>query len=380
MSESLGVGIIGSGLQAETWAACLARHVDGARLGPIWGGSSASELAERFGGRAVASAEMLVSDPDVGLVVVTTPNTSHVAYAGLALEAGRHVAVERPIAVSSAEADALRSAAESRGLLFTTLQTGRYYASTQAARAALDAGRIGEVRMAQLWWTGTSYPVDPENWRAQPDQGGVFLDVGEHAFDLVRWLVGADISTIHARIANFGGVPYPEPSAMAQLEFANGALGQAWITFEVPWPGLPRSACRVVLVGETGILDVDSYGESWLRRAAKLGRAPAEYLDTTDFGHTDLGSGVTWERLAAEEPGDSSVVARDDPRRLGKFAAQLQEIVDALAGRRAWPTQGRDGVLAIAAVEACRRSAASGMPEAVRVGSPGEPVTPPVSG
>ena len=123
----------------------------------------------------------------------------------------------------------------------------------------------------------------------RPDEGGVFLDVGEHAFDLMRWLVGADISTIDARIANFGGVPYPEPSAMAQLEFANGALGQAWITFEVPWPGLPRSACRVVLVGETGILDVDSYGESWLRRAAKLGRAPAEYLDTTDFGHTDLG-------------------------------------------------------------------------------------------
>jgi predicted dehydrogenase len=58
-------------------------------------------------------------------------------------------------------------------------------------------------------------------------------------------------------------------------------------------------------------------------------------------------------------------VARDDPRRLGKFAAQLQEIVDAIAGRAARPTQGRDGVLAIAAVEAARRSAASGQPEAV---------------
>jgi predicted dehydrogenase len=152
---------------------------------------------------------------------------------------------------------------------------------------------------------------------------------------------------------------------MAQLEFANGAIGQAWITFEAPWPGLPRSACRVVIMGESGILDVDSYGESWLRRAARLGRAPAQYLDTKDFGHADLGTGLNWERLAEEQPSDSSVVARDDIRRIGKFVVQLQEIVDALLGRRPWPLQGRDGVLAIAAVEAARRSAASGQPERV---------------
>ena len=234
--------------------------------------------------------------------------------------------------MSSADADALRSAAESRGLLFTTLQTGRYMASTQAARAAIDAGRIGGVRMASSAWTGTCYPVDPANWRARPDEGGVFLDVGEHAFDLIRWLMGADIVHDPRPDREFRWrSPYPEPSAMAQLEFANGALGQAWITFEVPWPGLPRSACRVVIVGETGILDVDSYGESWLRRAAKLGRAPAEYLDTTDFGHTDLG--IRASRGSGSRP-RSPAIRRSSrattSARLGKFVAQLQEIVDAL--------------------------------------------------
>jgi len=361
----VGVGIIGSGLQAETYAASLAGHVPGGRFVSIWGGSRAPDLAVRYDGAAAASAEAVAFDPGVQLVVVTTPNTSHARYVHLALDAGRHVAVERPIAPTAAEAIAMLRAAEARRLLFTTLQTGRYMAATLAAREALDAGRIGAVRMAQLAWTGTSYPVDPANWRARPEEGGVFLDVGEHAFDLIRWLVGADIERIDARIANFGGIEYPEPSVMAQLEFANGALGQAWITFEVPWPGLPRSACRVLLVGETGMLDVDSYGESWLRRAAKLGRAPAEYLETTDFGHVDLGTGARWERLAAEQPSDSSVVARDDLRRIGKYIVELREVVDALRGLRPWPTQGRDGVLAIAAVEACRRSAASGRPERV---------------
>jgi predicted dehydrogenase len=361
----LGIGIIASGLQAETYAACLAGHVTDARFTAIWGGSRADELAARYGARAVGSAQDLVDADDVDVVFITSPNTSHLEYGLQALDAGRHVAVERPIAVTARDAQRLANEATDRNLLFTTLQTGRYMHGPQAARAAIDAGRIGQPRMAQLVWTGTSYPIDPANWRARPAEGGVFLDVGEHAFDLVRWLMGADIERVHARVANFGGIEYPEPSAMVQLEFANGALGQAWISFEVPWPGLPRSACRVLVVGETGILDVDSYGESWLRRAAKLGRAPKEYLDTTDFGHADLGTGVEWVRLAEEQPGDSSVVARDDIRRIGKFVVQVQEIVDAVRGRRPWPTQGRDGVLAIATVEAARRSAASGQPERV---------------
>jgi predicted dehydrogenase len=373
VSNQLGVAIIGSGLQAETYAACLARHVKDAHLTTIWGGSHADELTRTWGGRAGASAQDAIGDPDVSLVIVTTPNSAHAEYARQALALGRHVAVERPIAPTAVEAAALRDLAADRELLFTTLQTGRYLAGPRAASAALEAGHLGPVQMLQLWWTGTSYPVDPTNWRADPGEGGLFLDVGEHAFDLLAWLAGSAIARVDARIANFGGTEAAEPSAMVQLEFESGALGQAWITFEVPWPGLPRSACRAVVIAQRGILDVDSYGDSWLRRAARLGRAPAEYLDATDFGHADLGTGSSWQRLAAEEPGDSSAVARDDPRRLGKFAVQLQEIADALAGRRPWPSQGHDGVLAIATVEACRRSAASGLPERVDPRASGTP-------
>src|SRR4051794_32655109 len=81
--EGIGVAIRGSGLQAEAYAACLARHVEGAHLATIWGGSHAPELATAWGGRATASAEEAVADPDVGLVIVTTPNTSHAEYVRL---------------------------------------------------------------------------------------------------------------------------------------------------------------------------------------------------------------------------------------------------------------------------------------------------------
>jgi predicted dehydrogenase len=307
----------------------------------------------------------VVSHPDVDLVIVATPNTSHPQYGAMAIEAGRHVAIERPIAVTAGDAAALERAAADRSLLFTTLQTGRNVSAAQAARTALDAGRIGAVRMAQLHWTGTSYPIAPGTWRAKPDEGGLFLDAGEHAFDLLAWLVGAPIDRVSARIANFRGDDTVEPSVLAQLEFANGALGQLWMTFEVPWPGLPKTACRVLLIGEAGILDVDSYGDTWLRRAARLGKAPASYLESTDYGHADLGTGDRWERLVDEKPSDSSAVAVHDLRRIGKFILHLREIVDGLLGRGPWPTEGHDGVRAIAAVEACRRSSASGQPERV---------------
>ena len=361
----IGVGIIGSGVQGETYAASLAGHVPDARFVSIWGGSRAEELAERWRGRAAASAEDVVSDPDVDLVIVTTPNTSHDRFARLALEAGKHVAIERPIAVSAAEAASLERAAADRNLLFTTLQTGRNVAAAQAARAALDQGRIGAVRMVQLHWTGTGYPITPGSWRSRPEEGGIFLDAGEHAFDLLAWLVGAPIDRVNARVENFRGDDAVEPTVMAQLEFASGAIGQLWMSFEVPWPGLAKTACRVLLIGETGILDVDSYGETWLRRAAKLGKAPASYLESTDYGHADLGTGDRWERLVDEKPSDSSAVAVHDLRRIGKFILHLNEIVDGLLSRGPWPTEGHDGVRAIAAVEACRRSSASGMPERV---------------
>jgi predicted dehydrogenase len=364
VSAGIGVGIIGSGLQAETYAASLAGHVPDARFVAIWGGSRAPELAAAWGGEAVGSAEAVVDHPDVDLVIVTTPNASHPQYGHLALDAGRHVAMERPIAATAADAAALEQHAAERGLLFTTLQTGRNVAAAQAAKRALEAGAIGAVRMAQLHWTGTSYPVDRSNWRARPEHGGLFLDVGEHAFDLLAWLIGAEIERVHARVTDFAGQGR-ETSAMAQVEFANGALGQVWISFEIPWPGLPKTACRALLVGDTGILDIDSYGETWLRRAARLGRAPASYLESTDYGHADLGTGDHWERLVDEQPSDSSAVAVSDLRRIGKFIAHLREIVDGLLGRGSWPTEGHDGVRAIAAVEACRRSSASGLPEPV---------------
>ena len=337
-----------------------------ARFVAIWGGSRAPELAERWGGEAVGSAEDLVRHPAVDLVVVATPNSSHGQYARLAIDAGRHVAIERPIAVTAAEAASLERAAADRDLLFTTLQTGRNVAAAQAARTALDEGRIGAVRMAQLHWTGTSYPVDPERWRAQTVERAASSSTSASTRSTCSpgWSARRSIGFTR-KVANFEGTRAVEPTVMAQLEFANGAIGQLWMSFEIPWPGLPRTACRVLLVGEKGILDVDSYGETWLRRAAKLGRAPASYLTSTDYGHADLGVGDRWERLVDEKPSDSSAVAVHDMRRIGKFVLHLREIVDGLLGRGPWPTEGHDGVRAIAAVEACRRSSASGLPEPV---------------
>ena len=362
--SAIGVGIVGSGLQAETYAASLAGHVPDARFVAIWGGSRAAELAEQWGGEAVASAEAVVGHPDVDLVIVTTPNSSHPRYgrspsmpAATWQSSGRSRSpppTPPPRAARRAKRPPVHDAPDRP-------QCRGRPGGAPGARRGLDR----PVRMAQLHWTGTSYPVDPSNWRAQPEHGGLFLDVGEHAFDLLAWLVGAEIERVHARVTDFAGQDR-EASAMAQVEFANGALGQVWISFEIPWPGLAEDR----LPGAPRRRDAASSTSTRMARhgcaaprSSAARRRPTCSRPTTATPTSARGD--RWERLVDEQPSDSSAVAVSDLRRIGKFIAHLREIVDGLLGRGPWPTEGHDGVRAIAAVEACRRSSESGRPEPV---------------
>ena len=321
---------------------------------------------EAWGGEAVASAEAVVGHPDVDLVIVTTPNSSHPRVrpadargrpppGGRAADRGHRRGRGRPSRASPRE----------RGLLFTTLQTGRNVAAAQAARRALDAGSIGQVRMAQLHWTGTSYPVDPSNWRAQPEHGGLFLDVGEHAFDLLAWLVGAEIERVHARVTDFAGTgPRGERHGAGGIRERRARPGLDLVRDPVAGPAedrVPGAPRRRDAASSTSTRTA-RHGCAAPRSSAARRRRT---WSSTDYGHADLGTGDRWERLVDEQPSDSSAVAVSDLRRIGKFIAHLREIVDGLLGRGPWPTEGHDGVRAIAAVEACRRSSESGRPEPV---------------
>ncbi|MDW5594369.1 Gfo/Idh/MocA family oxidoreductase [Conexibacter stalactiti] len=223
----LRAGIVGAGFIGAVHArsALLA----GGRVTAVAASSEASAraAASRLGAaRACASAEELVVADDVDVVHVCAPNHLHVPLAQAALEAGKHVVCEKPLALDDAGASTLVEQAASRALWGTVPFVYRYYPMVREARERLRDGRSGPLRLLhgtylQDW---LSLPAD-DNWRVQRALGGrsrAFADIGSHWCDLAEFASGHRIARLSARTATV--VPQRSEGG-GRPAFARGASG-----------------------------------------------------------------------------------------------------------------------------------------------------------
>lgn len=224
------VAIAGAGMVARL-------HLDAARRAgaPVVGVCASTpergkQAAERFGvARSFDSADDLVTDDAVDVVHICTPNASHFHLAELALRAGKHVVCEKPLATTSADADALVALADRSGLIAAVPFVYRYHPMATEARARVHGGFAGDVRLIhghylQDW---LSEPGD-NNWRVDPRQGGAsraFADIGSHWCDLVEWVTGHRISELIAETQTVlpvrcgaGRVTFAEAVPVAEAE------------------------------------------------------------------------------------------------------------------------------------------------------------------
>jgi predicted dehydrogenase len=155
--------------------------------------------------RVVASYESVLADADVNLVHVCTPNHLHFPMAMAAIDAGKHVICEKPLAVTSDEARALRDAADAAGVVAAVPFVYRFYASIRDARARVTGNELGDLRLLhghylQDWLLEES----DNNWRVEPQLGGAsraFGDIGVHWCDLLEFVSGQRIARLNARAA-----------------------------------------------------------------------------------------------------------------------------------------------------------------------------------
>jgi predicted dehydrogenase len=251
LDRPLRVAIAGTGFIGRV-------HARAARLaGATLVGVSASS-AERARVAAVelgaqrwfASSEALVADGAVEVVHVCTPNHLHAPLAERALAAGKHVVCEKPLATREGDAARLAAAAERAGVVAAVPFVYRYYPTVREARARVQAGQTGQVRLVhgcylQDWLAS---PAD-DNWRVDAALGGpsrAFADIGSHWCDLAEWVTGQRITRLSARVvttvpkrarqphrqafAGAGGggaerVVSTEDAATVLLETDRGAIG-----------------------------------------------------------------------------------------------------------------------------------------------------------
>lgn len=310
----LRAGVVGTGFIGVV-------HVDALRrlgidvvgvVGSTPGRAAAKQLAPSF-----ESYEELLADDRVDVVHLTTPNHLHYPQVKLALEAGKHVVCEKPLAMTSAETAELLALARASGLVHCTNFNIRFYPVVQEARERVHAGEIGEVwnvHGAYLQdWLAT--PTD-WNWRLEADKGGGLRavgDIGSHWMDLAQFLTGrrivellADLATVipvrqrpvgevetFASATDVERVDAPmstEDIAHVLLRFEGGARG-SFVISQVSFGR--KNAVRFEVDGSEGALawDGERNEELWIghrdgpnqilqRNAALMHRAAA--------GHTQL--------------------------------------------------------------------------------------------
>ncbi len=216
----------------------------------------AHQRATEFGVDAYTQLDPVLERPDVDVVCITTPTGLHAALASRAVEAGKHVVVEKPIDVSLEAADRLITTCRRAGVKCTVISQRRWDPGVQLLKRALDQSLLGSVFLADVsmkWYRSQAY-YDSAAWRGtwELDGGGALMNQGVHFVDLLLWLLGP-VKRIYATCATVAHDIPVEDVAVVHLEFANGAIGVIQAT-TAAFPGLDE---RLEVTGTQGTIRVE---------------------------------------------------------------------------------------------------------------------------
>lgn len=308
-----------------------------------------NKFAEEYGIKKTAgSYEELLADPDVEGIIVTTPNDTHLGVIVQALEAGKAVYTDKPIAHTLEDANRIAAAVASSGQVFSVGHSPRRLSGHREMKRWIDDGRIGEISLAEANFSNErGLELTPATWRyyAAKSPGGAFIQLGVHHVDTLQYLLGPVRSvSAHARQL-FTKSEVPD-AIMAILEFERGCLGYVgtgWASPGVYSMNLLGTKANLMydldfthwdeshLADDWSVLRSQFYGES-VRQAVELPRTDMFREQLDEFGLAIRGE-ATVEVGAHEAVGALAVVraAIESSARNGT-AVDVAEVIEAAGG------------------------------------------------
>ena len=326
MISEIGIGMIGAGFMGRTYSECLAKYTHGAHLVAAAGGKRSLQLAKDYEIEHEETVESLIGRSDIDAIVITSPEQVHKEQALMAAAAGKHVLVEKPMAPDLAQCDAMIEGCAQADVKLMQVKHWRFRGVFKQAKAILREGRIGKV--SQLFNTchvpinASLHEIETRPFYLDPAGGGMYMGLCSHTFDLIRFLIGGEATSIYGNVQSFGDHQVSDLSIMAQLTFDNSAVAQMWVSGEMPGNTFPGTRMGVQIMGDKGLLDLDGLGK----------------LNIS----TDKGWETIWEQpaLTITNPADSV--------RLEAYSAMVQEYIDAILEDRKPSVTGNDGRAAVA--------------------------------
>ena len=192
MPKPINVAVVGFGNAGKTFHAPLVAAEPGLVLHTVVSSRPDEVRAVWPDVRVVAAYETVLADPAVGLVVLATPDALHAPQAEAALNAGKAVVVDKPFALTLADARRLVALSEAKGLLLSVFQNRRWDADFLALQAVLASGRLGEVATVESRYD-RHRPLVRDRWR-ETDGDGVWMDLGPHLVDQILILFGRPLA------------------------------------------------------------------------------------------------------------------------------------------------------------------------------------------
>ena len=229
-------------------------------------GRAKSYCAEYGGAGAFGSYEDAAADPRIQALYICTPHHLHLEHARMAADARKHILLEKPIARTIEEAEAIISAAEAAGVKLMVAENYRFLAPVQESKRIIESGALGRVRLIQLQ---EEYPFDPSSWRndRELNGGGVMIDGGIHKASVLAFLAGRP-NRVHAVFVP-PGIPglEAEDGIVATTRSADGVVGiinHTWSigkTAERPWVRVSGTLANLYFEMGRSWLKID-YGNS----------------------------------------------------------------------------------------------------------------------
>ncbi len=335
-SPPLGIGIVGAGFMGQTYARTIVTQTTGATLKAVAVGSRAGELAKEYGIDCEDSLEALLARDDIDLVCIATPHALHGPQGLAAAKAGKHLLIDKPMACSAAECDAILAACTASNLRCDITYTQRDRVCNTEMKRIIDSGTLGKVRHIHNVQVVPDGMKSTPAWQLEKENVGILMGHGIHNIDQVRWLTGLEVTQVFGKVRAFDDAYAVDSTADLILTLEDGTVCTIFCSFEVPAPGIPRTGGATQVTLEKGLIDADWYGELRVAEA-----------------------GADWQVVAQQEKIDWAGKGFLDPVRLSTYAKALQRLIDGVH-RGDMQGTGWDGRQAVAIAEAAYASSRSG--------------------
>lgn len=337
--DKVGVGLIGSGFISAIHAESLQR-CSGAVI--LAAASPTTGHAEAFAARwgiphHRSDYRSLLEMPEIDLIVVGVPNHLHCEVAVAAFDAGKHVVVEKPLAMNLAEADRMIDAARRAGRKLMYAEELCFAPKYVRLKALLDSGALGTPTMIKQSEKHDGPHAD-HFWDVDRSGGGVTMDMGCHAVQFFRWLLpGAAVTSVYAQLSTqvHASRTRGDDNALLVLEFDGGCVGLA----EESWTKPGGMDDRAEVHGSRGVAYADLLRGNAIETYSAVGY---------DYAVEKAGSTVGWSYTIYEEAWNYG------------FPQEMAHFVDCVRTDAEPLVTGEDGRAVLEVLFAAYASAAAG--------------------